>query len=93
MGFCGLSRNKPPNLFMTRLFRAGTYIFEWTGNMRVPSVLYGDVPRIGNGEMTDFRNPSPPCISTHVQGLNIEGSVQSCGSELTRYGDIMAGTP
>ena len=69
MGFCGLSRNKPPNLFMTRLFRAGTYIFEWTGNMRVPSVLYGDVPRIGKGEMTDFRNPSPPCISTHVQGL------------------------
>ena len=31
---------------MTRLFVAGTYIFEWTGIMRDPSVLYGDVPRI-----------------------------------------------
>lgn len=41
--------------------------------MRVPSVLYWDVPRIGNGEMTDFSNPSLPCISTHVQGFNIAG--------------------
>lgn len=76
--------------------------------MRVQSVLYGDVPRIGNVEMTDFRNPSLPGVLLYLHysqeslflstqlpvftvlhfyacvGINIEGSVQSCGSELVR---------
>ena len=52
----GVCPEKTPNAFMTRpLWRVHIYYLtlygyskiEWTGNVRVPSVLYGDVPRIG----------------------------------------------